>query len=283
MLLFVAAGCTAKKQKTIDFQAINQIIQNHAKSFPGTLGVAVKDLKSGKMTHYNGNASFQSASIVKLHILVEYAYQIEEGSILPEEKIKLKDSYKVGGAGTLKDKPSGEKYTLETLCVYMITISDNTATDMLIDRLGMKNIEERMKKLGLKNTTLKRTIYDFGSINEGKDNLTTPLDMCRLLTGIYYERIPSPKGSKMILDILKKQKCNHLIPAKLPPGTTVAHKTGQLELLGVLGNVGIIYPAKNANPYILCLLAKNITSTEKAERAFSNISLDIFEKFDNSP
>lgn len=276
-----AAGATILQEKyAVDFNQVNCIIKKYAQTFPGTLGVAVKDLHTGGMTHYNGGMSFPSASIVKLPILVEYVCQIEEGKIKPDDKMALENHYKVGGSGILKNKPAGIKYKLEILCSYMITISDNTATDMLIHKLGMKNIEKRIKAIGLKNTTLKRTIYDFGAMDNGYDNLATPLDMCRLLSSIYYEKIPSSSGSKIILDMLKEQKRNHLIPANLPAGTVVAHKTGQLELLGVLGDVGIIYPAKGeTHPYILCLLAKNITNTEKAEKAFSGISIDIFNEF----
>jgi beta-lactamase class A len=155
----------------------------------------------------------------------------------------------------------------------MITKSDNTATDMLINLVGMENVEETAGKFGMKNTTLQRKIYDFEQIDQGRDNLTTPEDMYFLFYNLYEDKDLSEASGEELVNILKGQKNMKMIPKYLPENVSCAHKTGGLT--GIVHDCGIIYPP-SGKPYILILMGKNVTDTEGAEEKFAILSKKIY-------
>ena len=256
-----------------DTDTIRKIIASAAREFPGVLSVAYEDLESSRTVYYNAGVTFPAASIVKVPIFIELYRQFQKGLLSPGDTMKVESRFKVGGSGKVKDMPDGTPVSLKQLGEWMITISDNAATDMLISRIGMKAVNTRLALLGLRNTTLQRTIFDFSAIDRGRDNLTTPADMCSLFAQLYRGRIFAEPRQSEVIGILKRQTRNHLIPKYLPPSVAVAHKTG--ELSGVTGDCGIIYyPGK---PYVLCILAKDITDMDSASRIIASLSGKIYK------
>ena len=256
-----------------DYKKLRKEIEQETKHFPGTAGIIFYDLSNGEKIEINPNEQFESASLVKLPIMVEIFNATDRGEINPDTEMELKESHKVGGSGILKNKPTGSHWKINQLTELMITQSDNTATDMLIELVGMKAVEKTAGELGMTKTTLKRKIFAFEEIDRGSDNYTTPEDMFILLKEIYNGEKLKRKQCNEMVDMLKKQKRNSMLPLRLPKDAACAHKTG--SLLGILHDVGIVYPPKG-NPYILVLMGKNVTDEKQGESVFADISKKIY-------
>lgn len=214
-------------------------------------GVAVgfQQLGSEKRLLLGEQRSYEAASLVKLPILVELYRRAEAGQLSLDEEMTFEERFRVGGSGEIGQGPAGTRWTLAELGRLMIVKSDNVASDMLLERLGMDLIQRSMGELGLQDTTVQRTIFDFEAIDAGRDNLTSTRDMVRLLALIADQELP---GSKAMRTVLEQQTKNELIPAGLPPLTRVAHKTG--ELTGLLHDAGIVSTPQG--DYILVLLGE---------------------------
>jgi len=264
---------TLSPSPAIDYGRLNEIILEEVKTFPGTAGIVFYDFEREEKIEINEREIFESASLVKLPVMIEIYRKIEKGELDPGEEISLKEEDKTGGSGILKDKPSGSLWTVKELLELMITESDNTATDILIDLTGMEEVKDTCIRMGLQDTTLERKIYAFEEIDRGKDNLTSPRDMCLIFTKIYKGPEISEIAREEMLFILKKQKNKKIIPRFLPEDTVCAHKTG--GLLGIVHDCGIIYPP-GRSPYVLVLMGKDVTAPDLAEEVFAGISEKIY-------
>ena len=152
----------------------------------------------------------------------------------------------------------------------MITRSDNTAANILINKLALDELNRYFLKFGLKHTNLSRKMMDFKSRKEGIENYTTAGDMADIMEELYRGRFINPKVSKECLEMLAEQKINDRIPKKLPPEIIVAHKTG-LEH-GVCHDAGIVYTSKGN--FLICVLTKHEYPTARpTKRLISCLSL----------
>jgi beta-lactamase class A len=248
-------------------------IEKELKGFPGIAGIALYDLQTKNKVEIRAKESFEAASLIKIPIMIEAYKNIASGSLRADKEIELKESDKVGGAGDLKTKKAGTRMSVEKLVELMITKSDNTATDLLIKMLGMDNIENTVNHMGMKKTTLKRTIYDFAAINKGKDNITTPEDMETILRELYEGNNIAEQYRGVMLNILKNQDNKKIIPKFLPSNIQIAHKTGSLS--GTVHDCGIIYPP-DRKPYILVLMSKNVSNNSKAEKQLAEVSKKVY-------
>lgn len=238
------------------------------------MGVAMLHLEKGDELYLNADESFPMASVLKIPVLVEAARQMDEGKFTLDDRWELTVSEKNLGSGVLTFFDDGLLPTVRDLLTLMIIISDNTATDMVINRLGIASITKTMRALGLHSIHLPLTIRQiFESILPSADptqdpyalaekhesftppanaagyskgpenNVSTPRDMTKLLELIYTGRAASREGTDEMLRILLKQTLNDRLPRFLPPGTRVAHKTGTLS--GFRNDAGIIYIGDN--------------------------------------
>lgn len=239
-----------------DLSRVKAAVQAAGGEFPGQAGVVYYDLRAGRGAYHGENRVFEAASLVKLPIMVELYRRAQAGEVDLDSEMVFEERFRAEGSGLLKSQPAGTRWKLRELARLMIAESDNTATDMLLERLGMESIETEMARLGLKHTTVRRRIFDFAAIDAGRDNLTSPVDMLVLLQGIARERLP---GSKEMMEILKGQKRRDMIPAGVPAGVAVAHKTG--ELLGVLHDVGVVLAPDGE--YILVLMGQGFPDREE--------------------
>jgi len=224
---------------------IQATLKNWTQKFEGTSGVVVAALEGDSQVVHNGDRRFEAASLVKLPILIELARRGDLG-----RELVFEERHRVGGSGVLKDRPAGGSYRLDQLATWMIAESDNVATDMLLEELGLESLGPAMQKLGFRNTTVERTIFDFGAIDGGRDNRISAADAARMLLGIARQEYP---GSPWMLEILHQTKRQDLIPAGLPKGTKVAHKTG--ELTGFLHDAAIV---EGEPPYVLVILTEGV-------------------------
>lgn len=235
-------------------------------SFPGTSAVACGPLNNPTLVSLNGEKTFESASLVKLAILVELARRFEAGQCKPEDTLVFEERFRVGGSGHLQKEAAGGKYRLDELAEWTITESDNVATDMLFDYLRLETLEPAVRSLGLKQMTVRRTIFAFEEIDRGRDNLISANDLANLYGKIARKELPR---SEWMLGILEKTHRHDLLQGNLPKDLKVAHKSG--ELTGFLHDGGILYAQE---PYILVIL----TQAEKAdsERFIRGLSAAVY-------
>jgi len=224
------------------------------KSFGGRIGVAARNLRTGEILSYNSEEKFPSASVIKAPVMVEYFYQVAEGKISPTQKMRLDESNKYGGSGLYQYFHGATDQQLIDAVSMMIIVSDNSATNLVIDALGntheekLAAVNERMKRLGLKNTRLLNKLMSWTTKTNAPESIrygvgvTTPQDMVMLLEKMYAGQLVDSSASRQMIDIMAKQEYNDMIPRLLPfestPALRVAHKTGSVT--GVANDVGLI-------------------------------------------
>ncbi len=233
------------------------------KQLPPTSSAVFLDLESGFRAEHQPAQVYESASLVKLPILVE----LFRRELNLSEEMVLEDRFRVGGSGTLKDQANGTRWTLEQLAQLMVAESDNIATDMLLERLGLDTLTPAMQKLGLKHTTVERKVFDFAAIDAGRDNRTSAADTALLLEMMAKDKLP---GSSAMLKILETTRRRDMLPARLPKGVTVAHKTG--ELTGVLHDAGIV-----DRRYVLVLMAQGFPDRDAQLKAWADLSGKVYQ------
>ena len=246
-------------------------LETRISSFGGEASIVIKDLTTGWEIDFNKDKLVPSASLVKIPIMLSLFQAAEEEKINLKDSITLKGSEKVEGSKVLGDKPAGSVFTVEELIAPMITQSDNTATNMLIDYLGIENLNEYFKKMGLKNTNIARKMMDFRERKKGVENYTTAGDMAFVLEKLYHCNFMNKDAAKQCLILLGDQKINDRIPKKLPKDEAfIAHKTG-LERY-ICHDVGIVYTQKGN--FLICVLVKHENKfAQPAKRFISDIAL----------
>jgi len=250
-------------------------IKAFIKTQKGNIAVAVKNLKTGEEIRINENIIFPSASTIKLAIMSELLNRADKGSIKLEDTIELSEAMKTGGDGILKELKSGHRFSLEEIMTLMIIVSDNTATNILIDLLGMDNINGTIISLGLESTKLQRRMMDPRAAREGRENLITAKDLAHILELIYYGGNINKKYSGMMLDILKRQQVGGRLGLYLPEELVIAHKTGDLDRLE--HDAGIVYLPDSE--YIICVLTNETETNQEGREIIGKISGMVYEEY----
>ncbi|MBN1349209.1 serine hydrolase [candidate division KSB1 bacterium] len=229
-------------------------LQNLADEFGGTIGVAAKNLETGESISLNSQQKYPAASVIKVPVMVEFFTRVAEGKIDPQKYVALTDTNKWGGSGVLQYFDGTTRIKLIDAVTLMIILSDNTATNLVIDALGdshrerLDAVNRRMKALGLENTRLLNKMMSWETKTDSPESIrygvavTTPADMALLLEKIARREAVSPAASAMMIDIMKKQQYDEMIPRFLPLETDsieIAHKTGSVT--EVRNDVAIIH------------------------------------------
>ena len=169
--------------------------------------------------------------------------------------------------------------SIEKLIEVMITKSDNTAANMLIERLGFDYLNDYFRKSGLRYTNISRKMMDFQDRKRGVENYTSASDITYLLEKFYHRQFLSRTVSEKCLSMLLRQKVNDRIPKKLPDDWPVAHKTG-LER-NVCHDAGIVFTQQG--DFLVCVLTKSRAGTRQVKEFISNLSLVIFKTYQQFP
>ena len=263
--------------ETILWEKISKKIRRAADEFSGSMGVSVKDLSTENMITINGNESFLAASAIKIPILIEFYRKARTGTLDLAEFTTITDDIKVGGTGVLKEL--GEvSMTLRDLATLMITVSDNTATNILIDITDMNDINVTLEKLGLRKTRLLRKMQDYEAIAQGKENYSTPNEFTRLMEILYTGEGMDPWVAEETIAVLKKPKTT-AINRLLPQEVEVASKYGDMR--DSYCDIALVYLPKS--PYIISVMTRNIPKSDirkqKAIDAISNVSKITYDYF----
>lgn len=232
-----------------------------------TVSMSVENIKGKKLFTHNEQIRVPSASVIKVPIMIELMEQAKTGKINLSEKYILSATDKTGGSGVIANEQEGIMYTIEELCREMIRVSDNTATNILIRRVGMENVNVRLQQLGATQTRLNRIMMDTEAVKQGKENWVNTLEINELLRKIYMKEVATPQLCDLMINILKKCEDNTTIPRNLPKELVIAHKTGGLPY--VRGDAAIIYTDK---PIILSIFVQGFKTTEEAEKIIAELA-----------
>ena len=240
---------------------------------PARVFLAAKNLTTGKIVELRGNEKVRTASTIKLPLLVEIYAEANEGKLKLDEELIMREADMVSGSGVLRELTAGTRLKLRDIANLMIVVSDNTATNMLMERVTADAVNARMDKLGLPATRLMRKIRGDGTqlkaaqgwskageIEENKKfgiGSSTSLEMLRLLELLAEDKLP---GSKEMIAILKRQQYKDGLGRKLP-GLTIANKTGALDHLR--SDVGIVYT--KGGPIAIAITVEDIPAIDYGE------------------
>ncbi|MCC6446544.1 MAG: serine hydrolase [Armatimonadetes bacterium] len=239
----------------------------------GRTGIAFIHLTRDEADDIEGRTLFRAASVMKAPILLELLWQAQEKALSLDERYSLKPEDVAGGSGVLQELHSGIELTFLDMARLMSVVSDNTASNILLDRVGMNRVNERLAALGLEETRLRRRFMDFEAAAAGLENTTTPIETARLFERLYrQEGVPEPV-CRTALDILSRQQDKEKLARYLPEGIEMAHKTG--ELTGAAHDAGIIY--SSSGPYVLTVFCEGIPDRASGQEKIGRISEAIYQ------
>ena len=277
----VASACAQTLQpptekQTVLWMKLEKSILDIDRGLDGVMGVAIVDLTDGHKYLLHANDVYPQASSIKICVLAELYRQAQQG------KLKLTDLYTVNAADLVQDSdimggltPGVTQITLRDLATMMVAVSDNSATNVLIDRVGMDNVNAFLKAQGLRDTRLRRKMMDLKAAAEGRENVSTPNEMLNLLQALYRDEILNKEMTADFFKVLSTHK-DSWIPRNLPDDLRIADKPGALE--GVRNDSGVIFVDKR--PYVLCVMTTYLHRERDGEEAISNISLAAWRMFD---
>jgi beta-lactamase class A len=274
---FPGGDPTMRMQMTEATDRIADSIRAIESETGGDIAVAVRHLTYDMNIDHRSDEMFPAASVIKTHLLVILYRAAEKGELSLDEKMTLRDEDKVGGSGTLQGLPSGNEYTLAELARLMIVVSDNTATNMLVNRVGgMDRINADLASFGLERTRWNRLMMDLEARARGVENALYADETADLFAKLHRgELTDKPETTQAILDVLLAQELRGKMPALLPEGTRVAHKTGGLE--SISHDSGIIYAP--TGPIAIAVLTKGIADEEISQSAIQRIAKAVYDEW----
>jgi len=225
---------------------------------------------------------FPAASSIKLAILLELYHQDEQARAGVKGKATLDDLYTFDPKDLVEDSRvmSGlsagvTRVTNRDLAQFMVAVSDNTAANVLIDRVGKDNVNAMLRGLGLAKTMLRRKMMDVAAAQRGDENVATPHEMVQLLEAIYKGKVLKADSTRELIKQLSTLKPSY-IPRELPDGVQVANKPGELE--GVRTDSGIVFSAKR--PFAISVMTAYARDDRAAERAISDVAREAYHYFE---
>ncbi len=264
-----------EKQKVL-WQKLDASIRDVDAHLDGVMGIAIEDLTTGDQYFLHENEVFAQASSIKITVLANLYLQAQQG------KLKLTDLYTVQSSDIVADSdimggltPGVTRLTLRDLATMMVAVSDNSATNVLIDRVGMDNVNAMLDSLGLEHTRLRRKMMDLEAAKQGRENISTPREMMRLLDAIYRGKVLNKESTTDFFKVLSTGK-DSWIPRDLPADVKIANKPGSLE--GVRNDSGIVFV--EGRPYVICVMTAFLANERDGEEAISKVSLAAWRMFD---
>jgi beta-lactamase class A len=262
-------------------------IERRIAAVPGaTVAVAFRDLARGDTLFVGADERFHAASTMKVPVMVELFRQVDRGRLSLSQHLELQNDFKSivdGSAYQLSaadDSDSlvyrwvGSQVSVHDLLEHMITRSSNLATNTLIGLVGTKEANATAHSLGARDIQVLRGVEDGKAYAAGMNNMTTARDLATLMAAIESGTAASRASTDSMRAILLRQEFNDEIPAGLPAGTRVAHKTGQIT--GHLHDAAIVYPQRRG-PYVLVVLTRGIDDEKVARSLIADISRLVYD------
>lgn len=287
---------------------LQKLLERELQNATGSFGVAVTDLSSGEQASIQGNELFQMASTFKIPILAALLNEVEKGNVVLDEKIKINEDDFVTGSGVIVNLHQGITLTIKDLAMLMIIVSDNIATDYLLNRIGKNVVSEYIDQLELKDIYINQTCkellcttigvdpnspnaneklrqFDFTVDTMLKDNIvfkvnehgnaSTPLAMNQMLVMLEENRLLTGETRTIMRDIMLKQQFNGRIPYKLPGNIMCAHKTGTVG--DVVNDAGIVYLPNNKGSFAISIFSKNNKTVSDGEDMIAQLTKVVYD------
>jgi len=255
---------------------LNTEISRVADQVSGVCGYAIKDLTTGESFERNADLVFPTCSSIKVAVLAELMRQAQEGRVKLEEEHTIHRSETVAGDPILYMLGDGTvTMTWRDLATFMVVLSDNSATNMLIDRLGMDNINAEIARLGLTQTHLRRRMIDLDAARRGNENVSTPRELSALLEELWSGGPLDADHTKEYFRLLSLPK-DSLFNKALPDTVPVADKPGALE--AVRCDTGIIQIP--GHPFVMTVMTTYLSSEREGEESIEKIARLVYDYFD---
>jgi beta-lactamase class A len=284
---------TEAKPLTRERALTEQIEKIEKESGAKAVAVALHDTESGFELHYKADRFFHAASTIKVPILLGVFAAIDRGDLLPHSRVHVRNRF----LSVVEDVPFrvesgrdansavhnaiGKMMRVDELAYHMITTSSNLATNLLLGVVGAKAVNQTLKELGVDGgIELERGVEDELAFEKGINNMVTADGLLRILVLLSQGKAFSPALSRRMMDILHGQEFNQGIPARLPKGTRVAHKTGEIST--VAHDAGVIYLPKR-KPYVLVVLTEWDPAGSGRSKTIAAISHTIYEFLTHGP
>lgn len=267
---FVAAGLNLSEE----MHSLRQEVQTLAAANPDlTPGVFILDLDTGAYVEVNSSATFAAASTIKLPILVAFFQDVDAGLVRLEEQLTLGRDHVATGSGIMQDHPLGSQYSALETARMMITISDNTATNMLIERLGgMDVLNQRFNSWGLQRTVLRNPLPDVEGTNS-----TNPRDLAYLMARIYQGDLTEGRSRDRMLEIMGRTETTPSLKPGLGEGATIAYKTGNIG--SMIADVGLISLPKGKR-YIAAVMVNRPFNDDRGRELITQISRAAYQSLE---
>ena len=283
ILIGLSLGSCDKK---INYNILEKKIVSKFNDETGNFALAFKNLDDGKEILINENEIFHAASTIKTPVMIEFYRQLHQGKLSLKDTLQIKNEFKSIVDGSMyklsefddSDKNTynklGQYYSINNLIYEMITISSNFATNILIDYIGANNVTKSMKEIGALNIDILRGVEDIKAFELGLNNTTSAKDLLIIYEKLAKGKIINNKSSAIMIDILKDQKYDDIIPKYLPKDIEIANKTGMIT--GVHHDSGIVF-LKDGKKYIIIILSKNMSDMESGTEMMAKISELIYK------
>jgi beta-lactamase class A len=297
MITFIAALALASSAGAItpaaSADSLAEQIQARIAALPGAeVGLAYHKLGTGDSLYLDADKSFHAASTMKVPIMIQLFRRVDSGGLSLDYPLLLVNDFGsiVDGssysldAGVDSDsslyKLVGTRVPVRDLITHMITRSSNLATNSLVALANAAAAESTMRSLGAMKIRVLRGVEDQKAFDAGLNNTTTARDLAIILSAIQENKAASPKSCAAMRDVLLEQEFNTGIPAELPPGTRVAHKTGWIT--GITHDASIVYP-EHGPTYVLVVLTRGIQDEPTAEKLIADLSRIVYEHAMQAP
>lgn len=230
--------------------------------FPGVAGVSVRDVIGGSGLSINGDEIFPTASTIKIHVLLQLLARAEAGEVDLNERVTIHANELIEGSGVLWHMTGPVTLSLRDIAVLMIIVSDNTATNICIERAGIDGTNELLRSLGLEKTILRRRMLDAIAAVADRENVSTPNELVQVLS-LLHEGMPTKWVAEETLTILRKPKLG-FIDRGLPVGTVFASKPGHVD--GALCDAALVSLPRR--PYALAVMTKYVQCGDRQVEEF---------------
>lgn len=252
----------------------------------GLWGISLYDLNTGECWEKNEHEAFYAASVIKVPIMIAAFAASHRGELSLSERLILKREDMVGGSGLLQHLSPGSSFTIYDLITLMIIQSDNTATNMLIDHIGVGEIQQTLREIGMEKTKFYHKLMTL-EVNRDGQNEITAHEMTEMLMKLAQGKIISAHASEQMITIMKKQQIRNALPSQIPDHDApvigmqknweLANKTGNIT--GISHDIGIFYVGNKS--LVASVLSQGIADME-APKIIGEIGLEIYQYLINS-